>query len=180
MKNTVKHSLLAAALVFALIPFSSLALADSSDGEGHYHCMGCHHGHEWKKHEFMDKLGLTPEQKQQFEAIRQDKHTQAEALMKSMFEKDRELRQYMASPDANEENALAKEKEISDIHEQMAQLHIQTRFKINAILTPEQREKMSQWRKEKMDRFEHRHAEWHSDRDESSEDKTPTSNIQSE
>jgi len=168
LKNHIRQSLLATTLVLFLASFSGLAQAHDSDrdgDEGHHHHHHCHH-HE-------NKLGITLEQHKQFEAIREEEHAQAKPLMKSMFEKHRELREAMNSANPNEDDVLAKAHELSQIHDQLMQLHIQTRFKMRAVLTPEQQQKMSQWKAERKADFdehsEHRHSEWREDRDRSSD-----------
>jgi len=178
LKSQIKQSLLATTLVLFMASFSGLAQAHDSDrdgDEGHHHHHHCHH------HEMGDKLGITPEQHKQFETIREEEHSQAEPLRKSMFEKHKALREAMHASNPNEDDVLAKAHELSQIQDQLMQLHIQTRFKMRAVLTPEQQQKMSQWKAErKADFDEHRHSEWREDRDHSSEGDASGTNIKSD
>jgi len=157
MKQLVRQTLAAATVVISLAPFcGGLALANGASYEAaqqHHH----KHKQDWQQ-EFYKKIGVTPEQQKQLEAIRQESKTQAKPIMHTMFQKRRELMEYMASPGATESDALDKAQEISELQSQLEKIHIQSRFKMKGVLTPEQQEKAAALIKEKMAKFQQKHA----------------------
>lgn len=154
LKKTITYSFLIAALILNLGSMQAFA---SHNG----HCCNYHQHHckmKAKMDKMFEKIGVNPCQKQKIDSIFEASKATAEPILKCKMEKKKALMQYLTSPQATKEQAMAMEQEITCIHEKLAEIHINTMFEIRQILTPEQLQKMAKYHQEHMDEFFKHHA----------------------
>lgn len=146
----------------AMLTVASVPMAIAEAGKQSCPMMkGMHHHKGWQAHKqemdkFLTEIGVTADQKKRMEAIHNDTKAQMKPLITSMFEQRKALMQYMATPAATEDQALAKEQAIEDIQGKMAQVRIQSMFKMKSVLTPEQQQKIAARMQQKMQEFQSR------------------------
>ncbi len=96
--------------------------------------------------EIAAQLGLTPEQTQKLNSIR-DEHIKEMATLRSQIASKRaELEVLLREPELNKEKIMAKQQEISKLQGEMDSKRIQYRVKSMELLTPEQRQQASTYR----------------------------------
>lgn len=91
-----------------------------------------------RRQQMMERFGVTPEQMQQFKAIREGARAEAQALQQQIRQKRQALMQYVQSPDANEAQAMAMNRELNAMTARVGELRIQTVFRMKEVMTPEQ------------------------------------------
>jgi len=93
-----------------------------------------------------EELGLTSEQKKQFEKIRLDFIKNSAELKAQLEVKKAELRQLWLDETPNKDAIIKKAKEINDIKGQLEIKRIEMRYEQWKILTPDQRSKFNEMR----------------------------------
>jgi Spy/CpxP family protein refolding chaperone len=131
--KTLHFSVLATALLF----ISSSAMAQPEPGMPP-------HGNG-PRHEMMmpmlQKLNLTPDQKNKMQSIRKEKQTQTESL-KNEIDAKRDAFHALMKSDAAEAEIRKAHAALQALHQKMADLNFENLMAIRAILTPEQRKEM--------------------------------------
>jgi Spy/CpxP family protein refolding chaperone len=89
-------------------------------------------------------LGISPEQKQQIEQLRQAAWKQAEPLRAQMDTKLGELRQLWQTDRPDKEALVRKQSELDAIRDQQRSIWIDFRLQVHTLLTPEQRTKWAE------------------------------------
>ena len=160
MKNTTKQLLGQIAIISALLlSFSFPAFAQDNQNSckmkpNQPMMMGKHCMMQKKFDDLLTQAGVTPEQKQKIDVIWQQARTQSEPIMLSLREKRKALFDYISSPQANKDQALAQLKDISQLQYQLESIRINSMFQVKCILTPEQQQKLTQLIQEKMKKHE--------------------------
>jgi Spy/CpxP family protein refolding chaperone len=113
-----------------------------------------HHQIGHRMDQLLDQVNLSAEQKQKVEALRKVDQAQVEPLMKTMFTKHHEFMEYLLNPTATKEKSEQKQAELSQLHQQLEQHHMDFIFKLKELLTPEQQQKLSTLHHEKMRQWE--------------------------
>ncbi len=90
----------------------------------------------------LQKMGVSPEQLQQFKTMHEQSRQQAQALKEQIQQRRQEFMQYMHSPNADEGTALAKQQELGQLMNQMHEMRIRSVFQMKKLLTPEQFQKL--------------------------------------
>lgn len=98
----------------------------------------------------IQQLGITPEQLQRIKAIQEQGRAESQGLMQQMKTKRQALMQYLQSPDANEARARAMSDELNDLQRRASDLRLRTWFQIRSELSPEQIQKFTQMRQQRM------------------------------
>ena len=88
-------------------------------------------------------LGLTAEQTQQLQSLREAQFKEMAPLQEKLFSRKQELRLLWANPNPDQGQILAKQKEISDLQAQIEQTATKHRLEARKILTPEQQQKLA-------------------------------------
>lgn len=99
---------------------------------------------EKRRQYFIKALGLSPDQAQKIQAIKQQGREQSKVLDQQLHTKRQALMQYLQSPTANESQARAMNAEINTLQKQLSELRLKSWFSMRAIMTPEQLQKMKQ------------------------------------
>lgn len=88
-------------------------------------------------------LGLTAEQTQQLQSLREAQFKEMAPLQEKLFSRKQELRLLWANPNPDQGQILAKQKEISDLQAQIQQTATKHQLEARKILTPEQQQKLA-------------------------------------
>ena len=120
---------------------------------------GCPGGRGMHKHgkgdrgmRWIEQVDLTDAQKSQIDTIREEKKTQAAPLRESVRALKEQMRVQWQADVPSEGEILALHRQIHDIKGQLAELRIQTRIDVIAVLTPEQRAEAQQFMAERAER----------------------------
>ncbi|XFA73113.1 Spy/CpxP family protein refolding chaperone [Thermosynechococcaceae cyanobacterium Okahandja] len=90
----------------------------------------------------LDNLNLTPEQRQQLQAVRQQYHSRMDQTRNQLRTAKEELRQMMSGT-ASEEQIRTKHQQVRDLENQLASLRFESMLAIRSILTPQQRQSLA-------------------------------------
>lgn len=85
-----------------------------------------------------DKLNLTAEQREKIKTIRQQGQERTKAQREQLQVKRTELHQLVRSASSTKDQALAKQREVNALQNQLAEARIASWFDMRAVLTPEQ------------------------------------------
>lgn len=100
------------------------------------------------------QLNLTDAQKQQIKAIRERNMQAAKPVRESLRAKQKELTTLIKKADANKDQAIAKQREINALNNQLAESRLNSWFEARAVLTPDQLKKLETLQPRKMRRHE--------------------------
>ncbi|MDD3420488.1 MAG: Spy/CpxP family protein refolding chaperone [Candidatus Gastranaerophilales bacterium] len=147
-------SLLAIAIMFAVL--LGFSFSHHKAYQKHHHYYGQHHEFNFrhKLDKMLDEADVTPEQKAQLDDIIDKAKDEQKPIIHSMFEKKKELIDYMAKPDSEKETAFQMKQEITDLHNEIAKIHINAIYEMKKVLKQEQIEKLAKCHKEKLDKIE--------------------------
>ncbi|QUY40760.1 Spy/CpxP family protein refolding chaperone [Acaryochloris marina] len=113
-----------------------------------------------RREQFRQQLNLSPDQVSEIDQIReqnkQDKQAKREALRAA---KDK-MQALMAS-DASDDELRAQHRILQDLRRDMGEARFETKLKIRQVLTPEQRTKMAELKKQRRGRWGRRHGRRH-------------------
>lgn len=147
-KKITKQNFLITMLIATLVSFPAFAYTDKNFKD-YKHCH-CPKEMKQKMDNMMKEIGITPEQKQKLDAIKEESRSKSEPVLKCLMEKKRAQMQYLMTPQANKDQALAQEKEISRLQEQLAEIRINSIFEMKNVLTPEQQQKFAEIQQKRM------------------------------
>ena len=88
----------------------------------------------------LTRLGLTEEQKQKIQTMRQQTKAKAKDLRKDLMQRQLDLRNLAFSPTASDAQIRAARKELRKIQDQMDDLNLNDFLQIRGVLTSEQRQ----------------------------------------
>ncbi len=132
-------------------------LANHPDGDGPMKRGGNPQEHEARmeaRHKKMgEALGLTQEQQGKLKALKEGKKANFKSKMQASHEKRKALHDYMASDDATESGAMAKQRELNALQAEIGEMKVRSFFEMRSILTPEQRQKMKAMHDERKSRM---------------------------
>lgn len=136
MKKNQINSLVLLLGFFLLVPTMAFS-RDSCDKKGH--------GQNWgERHEQkMEQLNLSEKQKQQIKAIDDKYATQKKELKEKMKSAHEALRAAFKA-NASNDDLRAKFKSVQDLKSQKSELRFEKRLEVRAVLTAEQRQKLSE------------------------------------
>jgi Spy/CpxP family protein refolding chaperone len=100
------------------------------------------------RQEILEKLNLTPQQKQKIASIRQKHRSEIEGLRQQIRTNQEELQTLMAGNSTDKE-LMAKHQKISELRQELANLNFENMLEIRQVLTPSQRSQMAQVMKER-------------------------------
>lgn len=90
----------------------------------------------------LENLNLTPEQRQQLQAVRQQYQSRMEQTRNQLRTAKEELRQMMSGT-ASEDQIRAKYQQVRELENQMASLRFESMLAMRSILTPQQRQSLA-------------------------------------
>ncbi len=99
-----------------------------------------------------DRLNLSAEQREKIKTLRQQRHEQTKTQREQLMTKRKELHQLVRSASATREQAIAKQREVNVLQNQLSEARMGTWFDMRAVLTPEQREQFEQLKPQKRKR----------------------------
>lgn len=99
-------------------------------------------GQDQQMDRLFNQLGLTDDQKAQIKAIRHKNMEANKPLRESLRTKHQELFALLKKPEANKDQAIAKQREINGLMNQLAESRINAWFEARAVLTPDQLKKL--------------------------------------
>ena len=105
---------------------------------------------------WMDRLGVTPEQKTQIQAVLGKYRPEAEPLVRKMVEERRALRRLIQDGAADENAIRSQSAKVAAIESDLAVMRARASKEVRALLTPEQKAKLAELqaeREKKADRF---------------------------
>nr|WP_246048495.1 Spy/CpxP family protein refolding chaperone [Leptospira sarikeiensis] len=105
---------------------------------------------------FSKELSLTPEQLEKAKVSRDKRMAASRTIGEKLPSLHESLRKLLESPKVDLVAVKAKLKEISDIQLELRFLHIQGRLEFESYLTPEQKQKLAQLHKERLQRIKDR------------------------
>ncbi|RMH65914.1 MAG: periplasmic heavy metal sensor, partial [Cyanobacteria bacterium J003] len=91
----------------------------------------------------VENLNLTPEQRQNLQAVRQRYQSQIEETRAQLRTTQDELRRLMAS-NASDEEIRAKHAQVQQLQQKLATLRFESMLATRKILTPEQRQALAE------------------------------------
>jgi Spy/CpxP family protein refolding chaperone len=156
LKKALAGSLLAATLLIAAVSLSGqadplpLKSVQPCQRLGAYGKSCFHNEKTAIMREFARKVGLSAEQKQRVEAIQKESEDQSMPLYQKMMTERKALSDYLASPQATEQEALTRQSAMNDLCQQISQLRLAAMFRVKSILTPEQQQKAATVMKESL------------------------------
>ena len=113
-----------------------------------------------RREEFRQQLNLTPEQAAEIDQIReqskQDKDTKREA-----YKAAKDKMQALLASDASDDELRAQHRVLQDLRREKGEARFETKLKIRQVLTPEQRTKMAELKKQRKGRGGRRHGRRH-------------------
>ncbi len=95
------------------------------------------------KEDLVSQINLTPTQKKQVETLRLQTRTKVQPLVQEAMVKRQSLVEYMATPNAQENEALTRQRDIERLQQSIAEEQLKGMFQIREILTQEQLQKLS-------------------------------------
>lgn len=93
---------------------------------------------EPQKFNIFKEIGVSESQQKKIDEINASAKSQIEPLIKSVFEKEMALREYIYSPKSTKEDAWVKENEISQIKDKINVVKLEKEFAIKNILSEKQ------------------------------------------
>lgn len=99
-------------------------------------------GPEQQMDRMFNQLNLTDAQKAQIKAIRQRNMEAAKPIRESMRAKHQELFALIRKPETTKDQALAKQREINALQNQLSEARLNAWFEARAVLTPDQLKKL--------------------------------------
>lgn len=105
---------------------------------------------------FSKELSLTPEQIEKAKAATDKRLNVSRSMVEKLPALHESLRKLLESPKVDLVAVKSKLKEISDIQLELRFLHIQGRLEFESILNPEQKQKLNQLHKERLNRLKER------------------------
>ncbi len=91
----------------------------------------------------LTSLGLTPEQKQRIQGMREQLGPKTRELRKTLNAKRMELRDMMFEASAGDDQVRAKRKEVRQLQDKVEEMQINDFLAIRSVLTPDQRQKLT-------------------------------------
>ncbi|WP_299415590.1 Spy/CpxP family protein refolding chaperone [Acaryochloris sp. IP29b_bin.148] len=101
-----------------------------------------------RREQFRQELNLTPEQTEQIDQIR-EQGSQAKEATREEFRAAREKMQTLMASDASDDELRAQHQVLQDLHQQMGDARFENKLQIRQVLTPEQRAKMAELKKQR-------------------------------
>lgn len=115
---------------------------------------------EWRqkrKERFRQELNLTPEQTEQIDQIR-EQGKQAKQAMREEYRAAREKMQTLMASDASDNELREQHQILQNLRQKKGEARFENKLKIRQVLTPEQRTKMAELKKQRKGRHgRHRH-----------------------
>jgi len=103
---------------------------------------------EARREQLYQQLGVTPEQSTKLKAVREKNQAQVKALREQSMTKRKALSQYMSSPNADANKAMAMQKELAGINQKLEEQRLKGWFEMRQNLTPEQVAKLQEMRQQ--------------------------------
>jgi Spy/CpxP family protein refolding chaperone len=140
MKKIMVAVMMVAVMMVAILATAGLAMAQGSEkGPGMGMGYGPHSGGErLGGHGLWSALNLTPEQVQKVQALRESFFKETLPLRNDLMSKKLELKALWLQTNPDEEQILAKQKEINDLRAQLQEKGTKNRLEMRKVLTPEQ------------------------------------------
>ncbi len=135
-----------ATVVGILVLVGTTAAFACPGGKGHHGKRG--HGKGGGMHGLMEKLDLTDAQKAEMEKLHTEMKEDVEPLRERMKELKQQMHQLWENDPVDEEALITLEREMATMKLQMSELRIQMKVDMMDILTPEQRAKFQELKKE--------------------------------
>lgn len=110
---------------------------------------GAHRHHDGRHDRFLDRLDLSAEQRAAIKAHRDQKQKQVAPLRDALKERRRELDALWRQDKPDRAAILVKSREVDALRDQLREHKIDGRLHLASILTPEQRVKMQEMKKER-------------------------------
>jgi len=154
-KQKVLGLLMAGAMsLSALSAAPAFAQADAPRGHAaHAKGMkkGMHDGMHGAMESMFDKLNLTAEQREKIKTLRQQGQERTKAQREQLVTKRKELHELVRSAGSTREQAIAKQREVNALQDQLSEVRLSTWFEMRAVLTPEQVKQLSELKPQRGD-----------------------------
>lgn len=145
-------------LALLLAAGSTMALA-ISPGRQHVLLDALAHMKQARQKELMQIIALMPQQEAQIKEIKDQARRESEPLLQETVNRYEHLIRYLASPDANESEALAMKQEALAAQEKMATVRIHAIFQMKAVLSDQQNQKVAALVEHRVSEFEAKRPE---------------------
>lgn len=137
------------AMMAGAMAFSALAAAPAfaaSDAPRHSvaHAKRMPAGGHGSVDKMFQRLNLTDEQREAIKTLRKESQARTKAQREQLMTKRRELHQMVRSSSATKEQAIAKQREVNVLQNQLAEARMAAWFDMRAVLTPEQLKQFEQ------------------------------------
>jgi protein CpxP len=136
-------NVLLAAIVTASISLSPVISDSSASAQGNYRGGGSRQGR------VMDRLNLTPEQKQRMQTIHKETQEQMKPLRQEMRQAQQERKSLLQNNNASTQQLQGNFDKIQGIKNRIAQIQFNRMTKMRDVLTPEQRSQMEKMMQER-------------------------------
>ncbi|WP_246052852.1 Spy/CpxP family protein refolding chaperone [Leptospira semungkisensis] len=123
-------------------------------GPGHGHGPRREEGRDFEK--FAKELGMTQEQIDKAKAAREKRFSTTKAMSDKLPNLHEDLRKLLESPKVDMSAVRSKLKEIGDLQLELRILHIQGRLEFESFLNHDQKQKLTQLHKERIQRIKDR------------------------
>lgn len=149
--NGLMGLLMVGAMTLTVLGATPAIAAPQGGGWGGGGGRGMHAGaqHDVMPERFMKQLNLTPEQRGKIETIRAKAQEQHRAQREQLMTRRQELHQLVRSASATRDQALAKQREVNALQNQLAEARIATWFEMRGVLTPEQLKQLESMKTQK-------------------------------
>ncbi|MNK62769.1 periplasmic protein [compost metagenome] len=145
-KQKVLGLLMAGAMSLSALS-AAPALAQADGHRGHVaHAKGMQDGMHGPMDKMFDKLNLTAEQREKIKTLRQQGQERNKAQREQLMTKRKELHQLVRSASSTREQAIAKQREVNALQDQLAEARLNAWFEMRAVLTPEQLKQLEQFK----------------------------------
>jgi len=136
----------ATVILSAFIFLVGFGLADVSLAQGRHH--GPPGGHSGPLEQITEELDLDAETREAVQGIIDETHKEAEALHSEVREAKEKLHKLLAQDEPDEAAVMAHVESLGELETQAHKFRIGTILRIRSLLTPEQRNELTQMRKE--------------------------------
>lgn len=109
---------------------------------------------------FFKALNLTEDQKTKIKALKETAKNQIKSLREQLVSERDKLMTTIFAPDSSKAEMLAQQDKLSAVQDQMEKIRIDNIVALKAILTPEQKEKLSQLANKRLQKMQERRQQW--------------------
>lgn len=113
-----------------------------------------------RREQFRQQLNLSPDQAAEIDQIR-EQNKQDKQAKRDAYRAARDEMQTLMASDASDDELRAQHQVLQNLRRDMGEARFETKLKIRQVLTPEQRTKMAELKKQRKGRWGRRHGRRH-------------------